>query len=228
MRLARFNETFAVPVSADHNSLSTSRQFGCIKTIVDTNAYVGETMSTIAKLTGAEFDAMVSRGAFDCIGPKKVELIHGELRFMNPAGPLHDDLIDYLNRWSVEATRNGDANIRVQCGFICDDNRPEPDILWLKPRRYGKVKPSSQDVLLLIEVSDSSLAIDLQEKADIYASGGVSEYWVVDLNKARIHVLSESDGRTYRNIEMVAAPTPLAPRCLPAAVLDIAELFEVL
>lgn len=185
-------------------------------------------MSTIAKLTGAEFDVMVSRGAFDCIGPKKVELIHGELRFMNPAGPLHDDLIDYLTRWSTEATRNGDANIRVQCGFICDDNRPEPDILWLKPRRYGKVKPAAQDVLLLIEVSDSSLAIDLQEKADIYASGGVSEYWVVDLNKARIHVLSESDGSTYRNIEMVAAPTPLSPRCLPAAVLDIAELFEVL
>lgn len=55
-------------------------------------------MSMIAKLTGAEFDAMVMRGAFDCIGPKKIELIHGELRFMNPAGPLHDDLIDYLTR----------------------------------------------------------------------------------------------------------------------------------
>jgi hypothetical protein len=47
-------------------------------------------MSTIfPKLTGSEFDAMVDRGAFDCIEGKKVELIRGELRFMNPAGPIH-------------------------------------------------------------------------------------------------------------------------------------------
>ena len=49
-------------------------------------------MNTIlAKLTGAEFDTMVDRGAFDFIKTKKVELIRGELRFMNPAGPIHDD-----------------------------------------------------------------------------------------------------------------------------------------
>ena len=49
-------------------------------------------MSTIfARLTGSEFDGMVDRGAFDCIAGKKVELIRGELRFVNPAGPIHDD-----------------------------------------------------------------------------------------------------------------------------------------
>ncbi len=78
-------------------------------------------MSAIfAKLTGAEFDAMVDRGAFDCIQGKKVELIRGELRFMNPAGPIHDDYIDYLTQWSVTSTLNKQANIRVQCGFVCD------------------------------------------------------------------------------------------------------------
>ncbi len=185
-------------------------------------------MSTIAKITGAEFDAMVMQGAFDCIGPKKVELIHGELRFTNPTGPLHDDLIDYLTRWSVNATGNGIANIRIQSGFVCDDNRPQPDILWLQPRRYGRVKPTAGNVLLLIEVSDSSLAIDLREKADIYAAAGILEYWIVDVNSARIHVMSESDGHVYRKIEIIVAPNPLAPRCLPNAVLDTRELFEVL
>ncbi len=93
-------------------------------------------MSAIyAKLTGREFDAMGDRGALDCIEGKKVELIRGELRFTNPAGPIHDDYIDYLTRWSVLSTQKGQANIRVQCGFVCDDNRPEPDILWLQPRR---------------------------------------------------------------------------------------------
>lgn len=185
-------------------------------------------MSTAARITGAEFDAMVMRGAFDCIGPKKVELIRGELRFMNPAGPLHDDLIDYLTRWSVNATDKGVANVRVQSGFVCDDNRPEPDILWLRPRRYGRAKPTAKEVLLLIEVADSSLANDLREKADVYAEAGIFEHWVVDVNSARIHVMSESDGRVYRKIEIIVAPNPLAPRCLPGAVFDTGELFEVL
>jgi Uma2 family endonuclease len=184
-------------------------------------------MSTMAKIKGTEFDAMVERGAFDCIGPKKVELIRGELRFMNPAGPLHDDLIDYLNRWSVNATNQGAANIRVQCGFICDDNRPEPDILWLQPRRYGRVKPTAKDVLLLIEVADRSLANDLQEKAEIYAHAGVLEYWVVDVHSSRIHVMSEVVEGLYRRIEIVASPNSLAPQCLPVAKLDTKQLFEV-
>lgn len=185
-------------------------------------------MSTAAKLTGEQFDAMVLRGAFDCIGPKKVELIRGELKFMNPSGPIHDDLTDYLTRWFTNATRDGKANIRVQCGFLCDDHRPEPDILWLKPRRYGKVKPVTKDVLLLIEVADGSLQIDLRDKADLYAESGVFEYWVVDVNSARIHTMSESDGKTFRRLDVIVPPTQVAPRCLPQALLDTRELFEVL
>jgi Uma2 family endonuclease len=185
-------------------------------------------MSTsFAKLTGAEFDTMVDRGAFDCIEGKKVELIRGELRFMNPAGPIHDDYIDFLNRWSVESTLNSEANIRVQCGFVCEDNRPEPDILWLQPRRYGRTRPTAKDVMLLIEVSDSSLSSDLQEKADIYAEAGVQEYWVVDIPSSRIHVLSNSDGKSYRKIEIAVSPRFLSPACKPSAMLDLSELFSV-
>lgn len=185
-------------------------------------------MSTIfARLTGVEFDAMVDCGAFDCIEGKKVELIRGELRFMNPAGPIHDDYIDYLTKWSVVSTLDKKANVRVQCGFICDDNRPEPDVLWLQPRRYGRTRPTAREVMLLIEVSDSSLSSDLQEKADIYAEAGVHEYWVVDVPSSRIHVLSKSDGKSYRKIEIAVAPQFLSPICLPIAKLDLSDLFSV-
>ena len=183
--------------------------------------------TTIAKLTGSEFDAMVDRGAFDCIEGKKVELIRGELRFMNPAGPVHDDYIDYLTHWSVLSARDKKANIRVQCGFICDDNRPEPDVLWLQPRRYGRTRPTARDVMLLIEVSDSSLSSDLQEKADIYAEAGVQGYWVVDVPSSRIHVLSKSDGKSYRRIEIAVAPQFLSPTCLATAKNDLSDLFSV-
>jgi Uma2 family endonuclease len=184
-------------------------------------------MSVGSKITGAEFDAMVERGAFDTIGPRKVELIRGEIRFMNPAGPIHDDNIDYLTRWSTDNTTASEATIRVQCGFVCDDNRPEPDILWLKPQRYREIRPTATDVLLLIEVSDSSLATDLQEKADLYAESGVSEYWVVDIPASRIHVMSESNGKSYRNIQVVTPPTTLAPKCKPTATLNTGELFDL-
>ena len=120
-----------------------------------------------------------------------------------------------------------DANIRVQSGFVCDDNRPEPDILWLKPRRYGRTRPTAADVMLLIEVSDSSLADDLREKADIYAESGVAEYWVVNVPASRIHVMTQSDGKHFRTIEIVLPPSPLCPKCRPEAFLDTAVLFEV-
>jgi Uma2 family endonuclease len=184
-------------------------------------------MSTQTKITGAEFDSMVERRAFDGMGRLKIELIRGELRFMNPAGPIHDDYIDYLNRWSVDQNTSSEANIRLQSGFVCDDDRPEPDVLWLKPRRYGRTRPAAKDVLLLIEVSDSSLANDLREKADLYAEAGVAENWVVDVPGSRIHVMTNTDGKHYRSIEIVVPPTTLAPKCRPLAILDTAELFEV-
>ncbi len=184
-------------------------------------------MSTLARLTGADFDAMVERGAFDGIGPRKVELIHGELRFMNPAGPIHDDHIEFLTNWSYANTTRKDCNVRVQAGFVCDDNRPEPDVLWLQPGRYGRKRPTTADVMLLIEVSDSSLTNDLREKADLYSESGVEEYWVVDIPNRRIHVMSDIHDGRYRSIEIHVAPAALAPKCKPDARLNLAELFDI-
>jgi len=119
---------------------------------------------------------MVERGAFDKIGPMKIELIHEEIRFMNPAGPIHDDYIRYLTDWSYENTSRQFCSIQVQCGFMCDDNRPEPDLAWLRHGRYGRKRPAASDVMLLIDVADSLLSTDLREKADLYAAGGIAEY----------------------------------------------------
>ena len=184
-------------------------------------------MSTTSYITGAEFDSMVERGAFDGFGARKIELIRGELRVMNPAGAIHDDHIDFLTRWSHDNTTAEVCNIRVQCGFVCDDNRPEPDILWLKPRRYGSTRPTATDVMLLIEVADSSITTDLQEKADLYAEAGVTEYWVVDIPARRIHVMTESDEKTYRSVEIVVPPNLLSPKAFPGAELSTSKLFSV-
>ncbi len=184
-------------------------------------------MSTIARLTGADFDSMVERRAFDRIGPKKIELIHGELRFMNPAGPIHDDYIRYLTDWSYENTNRQFCSIQVQCGFICDDNRPEPDLAWLRPGRYGHKRPSASDVMLLIEVADSSLSTDLLEKADLYAAGGIAEYWIVDIANRRIHVMSKINDGRFQSIVIHVPPNTLCPQSRHEAILNLADLFVV-
>ncbi|MEQ1831343.1 MAG: Uma2 family endonuclease [Pirellula sp.] len=79
---------------------------------------------------------------------------------------------------------------------------------------------------LLIEVSDSSLSGDLQEKADIYAEAGVQEYCVVDVPSSRIHVLFKSDGKSYRKIEIAIAPQFLSPAFLVSAKLDLSDLSQ--
>ncbi len=146
---------------------------------------------------------------------------------MNPAGPIHGDYVNYLTRWSTNNTTEEEATISVQNGLACEDNRPEPDILWLRPRRYGRTRPRAADVLLLIEVAGSSLATDLREKADMYAEGGVAEYWVIDIPASRLHIMSNSDGRTYRDIQVVVPPSQPAPKCKPTAKLNLVALFEV-
>ena len=93
--------------------------------------------------------------------------------------------------------------------------------------RYGRTRPNASDVLLLIEVSDSSLVTDLREKSDIYAQAGVDEYWVIDIPNQRLHRMLESDGKVYRKIEIVLPPQTPSPKCHPNAALNLAELFEV-
>ena len=145
-------------------------------------------MSSIAKLRGSDFDSMIACGAFDKLEPMKIELIHGDIRFMNPAGPIHEGEIEYLTHWSCTNTDRKSISIRVQCNIHCGEHRPEPDLAWTRKLLSRKMRPTHLDVLLLIEVSDSSMTQDLGEKAELYAAHGIPEYWVIDINAEQVHV----------------------------------------
>lgn len=181
-------------------------------------------MSTILKLTAEEYDSMIARGAFDGL-QRRIELIRGELRETNPAGPVHEDYIDYLTRWSVDSTESSDCVVRVQSSIDLDDSRPEPDIAWLKPGRYARRRPQATDVLLVIEVADSSLADDLEEKEGLYAQFNIAEYWVIDIQGRSVHVHRHSDGNRFQDVVRVASGESIAPVCKSSATLVLAELF---
>jgi len=184
-------------------------------------------MSTVAKLRGADFDAMVARGAFEDLEPMKIELIYGELRFMNPAGPVHDGEIEHLTDWSYRVTDRSRVSVRVQSSFNCGEDRPEPDVAWFRKQTSKRIRPTHKDALLLIEVSDSSLTKDLHEKVKLYAEHNVPEYWIVDINAETLHVYRTPVNGEYQSVELLGPPATIAPLCNPAATLELAELFDL-
>lgn len=180
-------------------------------------------MSTTLRLTPDEYDRMIANGAFEGI-ERKIELIRGELRQMSPADPVHED-IDFLNRWSTQVTTAEDCVVRVQNSIDLNDSRPEPDVTWLKPGRHASRRPLPGDVLLLIEVANSSLPTDLNETAELYAEFGVAEYWVVDVKAECIHVFSRPDKCQFQSRDTARKSESLSPQCKPSAVLNLSDLF---
>jgi len=184
-------------------------------------------MSAIAKLSGSDFDRMVQRGAFVDLLPLKVELIYGELRFMNPAGPVHEGEIEYLTNWSYATTDRQEISIRVQCSIDCGDHRPEPDLVWARRMRTKRIRPTREEVQLLIEVADSSLEQDLGEKAVLYAEDSIPEYWVVDIQSEQVRVHRTPGNGRYLSIQPFGKSSVISPLCQPGAKLALAELFDL-
>lgn len=186
-------------------------------------------MSTTLHLTVNEYKHMVALGAFAAIN-RRVELIRGGIVEMNPAGPVHDDLVDYLTDWSVRSTERAKVHIRIQSGVDLPqlESCPEPDVFWVKARRYLEAHPTGTDTLLAIEVADSSLKSDRTTKADLYAEAGIQEFWVVDVQGKCIYVMREvaADGHYgwQRTAKVGEVVSPLAQ---PNAVLSIADLFGI-
>lgn len=183
-------------------------------------------MSTALQLTTDEFDRMVEKGSFDhLVG--KIELIRGELRRINPAGPVHDDCISYLLAWSVRSTDPALIQVTVQTALRLEEmrSRPEPDLMWVRAARYRRQHPTPSDVKLAIEVADSSLQADLVEKSELYAESGICEYWVVDTRGQCVHVYRNPRAGVYEDRSIVKPGEPLLPLAPCAVPLDLHDLF---
>ena len=128
-------------------------------------------------------DAFHRMGETGILGPgDRVELIDGEIIDMSPIGVLHAALVDALVRHFGRSAGQS-VFIRCQNPLRLDDlSEPEPDIAILRPRAdfYTTSHPGPADVLLVIEVSDTSLAYDLGTKVPLYTRHGIPEVWVID------------------------------------------------
>ena len=185
-------------------------------------------MSTLAKLTVTEYEKIVASGVFDGSNQRRIELIWGELRSMNPIGSEHAMVVDRLAAWSFSAAPRESVWVRIQnpVAFLDCDSEPEPDIVWAKPQDYTARHPAAEDVLLLIEVAESSLEFDLGEKAVLYATAGIAEYWVVDLVERKLVVHRDSRNGVFNTIESFGRESTVSPRALPIVRLQLQRLFR--
>ena len=168
-------------------------------------------------LSVADYDRMGEAGI---LGPDdRVELIEGELIAMAPIGSYHAGAVGGLTYRLVEQVGRH-ALVWVQNPIRLDNhNEPQPDFALLRPREdeYRNALPGPADVLLIIEVADSSLAFDRTVKANLYARSGIAELWIVDLAGARTWVCRDPSPEGYRNVTEAAR----------GAVLELSRLSGV-
>ena len=134
----------------------------------------------------------------------RVELIEGELVEMSPIGSRHAAQVDRLNRLLTVQVGN-QAIVRVQNPVrLGNRSEPQPDLVLLKPRSdfYAKKHPGPEDVILLVEVAESSAAFDREIKLPLYGKSGVPETWLVLLEKEVVEAHSSPSPHGYQNIAL--------------------------
>jgi Uma2 family endonuclease len=131
---------------------------------------------------------------------KNLELLEGEIYQMSPIGPRHNYKVMQLNHRLTQRF-SGKAIVQVQGSLrLSDQSELQPDfaLLRLPEEQYQERLPNLEDVLLIIEVSDTTLEYDRKEKLPVYAQAGIPEYWVVNLIDDVLEVYREPIGRLYR------------------------------
>jgi len=185
-------------------------------------------MSSVAHFSLAQYELMAEAGAFDGKHHQRVEFIRGEIREMTPIGIQHGDVVDRLTRWSIENLPADRAWVRIQGTLTVPalESAPEPDVLWLVPKDYSQGYPEPEDVLLLIEVAESSLAEDTGEKARLYAEAGIQDYWVVNLVEDCVEIFRNPRSSGYQSREIRRGEEELRPLAFPEVVLKPSALFQ--
>jgi Uma2 family endonuclease len=184
-------------------------------------------MSTAtAHLTVDQFVKLLNRGHFGDTSDRRFELLFGEVVEIPPPNPPHEDVVDLLMYWSIANTSRKEIRVRIQnsLGIPELDSLPLPDVVWVRAKSYNRERPRIADLLLLIEVSDSSVSKDRNRKRKLYAQAGIADYWIVNIPKRQIEVFRDPQGDNYATKLTIRGDDELTPLCRPKAKLTLSEL----
>jgi Uma2 family endonuclease len=159
---------------------------------------------------------------------ERLELIAGHIVVREPIGSRHAGTVDRLNRmWTVRLGER--AIVRVQNPVVLPNEASElqPDLMLLTPRAdfYTESHPTPPDVLLLIEVADTSLLLDRRVKMPLYARGGIREAWLCDLTTGRVDVHRNVTGGRYASVRTFTSTQRLTVEAFPDLSVAAGELL---
>lgn len=176
------------------------------------------------KLRLEDYRMLDDAGAFEEY--RKTELIDGELYFMNaqhrPHAAVKSRLFRILANALDERHLGWEAIVEGSIA-IPPHNAPEPDIvITSEPEGTGLIPLDS--VRLIVEVSDATLAFDMQRKLAMYARNGVPEYWVVDVDARAIHQMWSPGGEAYAERRQVPLAGPITAATIPGLSADLSTI----
>lgn len=171
-----------------------------------------------------QYEKMIERGILGA--QDKVELIEGEILEMSPAGGPHSKYTMKLFRLLAAAYASPWV-ARIQCPIKLTHSEPEPDIAFYQPHpdEYEAEHPTAKVAVLVVEVSETSLHLDRQIKAPLYAQEGIPEYWIVDLANKSIEVHREPGAAGYGFMKRHGSGDTIDLPAIDGARLAVDELF---
>jgi Uma2 family endonuclease len=176
-------------------------------------------------ISAARYQKMIAAGVVTT--EDRIELIEGEMLDMAPIGAKHAAIMSRLNEVMVIGTARR-ANVScagpVQLGEL---SQPQPDLMLLKRRTdaYEERIPGPDDVLLLVEISDSTMAFDQGKKLRLYAAHAIVEYWVIDVANRRMVCHREPSAQGYAQMREFKAGDSIASQAFPELIIAVQEIL---
>ncbi len=160
----------------------------------------------------------------------RVELIDGEIVQMTPIHVPHARCVDRLTMFFAPLLADRGV-VRVQSPIYIDGlNEPQPDVTLLRSSYYLNTQqeqhPGPDDILLLIEVADSTLTTDRRRKVPLYAAAGVHEVWIVNIQKKVVEFFVDPAGGKYNRVGRVGLGHAVSPQSLPDITLKVDDIFS--
>lgn len=169
-----------------------------------------------------EYERLVALGVFS--PEKRVELIEGEIVEIMSQKPRHAGTIE-LAEEALRAISPSGFRVRIQLPLKFTTSVPEPDIAVVQGERRSFINSHPTTAALVIEVSDTTLEYDQTIKAAIYASAGIEDYWIVNINERTVEIRRQPGPSGYRSLQTYSEVDTVAPLFNPTASIVVADLL---
>jgi Uma2 family endonuclease len=179
----------------------------------------------IRPLTIADYHQMIETGIIH--EGERIELISGQIFNMAAKGIRHTVCTCNLFKQLLVLV-GGLSDVQSQDPItLANNSEPEPDIVIARLREdnYVNSHPAPTDIILIIEVADSTLNFDRNTKLPLYAAAGINEYWIVNLVDDRLEIYTQPEGSIYTNTQIILPPHTVNLPEFTAMTIDLATIL---